>query len=373
MIVLKMKYYLFIALLLLLSCSQKEQESPTKVISVDLSIVGDEGLFDEFNYIPLETSDDCLLSPHINRIVKSKEAYVIHSIVNNCIISFTEDGQFLKRMTIGNGPNDLLYPVDMTYDATTDHIWVLDSYRFIKEFTIDGIRKETKQVEDAYVRIGKLNEHILLYDANFGRRNDYYFAFLSGDSIQKFVNKKPDFIEIAYLPNSTFNIINDTTVYFYHQFEDILYSWTANSHTVTPKYFFDFNGEISIASVDFGKTLKIREEYQKMYDDKKYIFGVKNLYISEQMMLFTVETDELYFCLYDMQAGKMKISKQLIDGLPNPRNIIGFDNGSILYTINPNEILDYKEEFTVSDKIATHLNIMQEDDNPIIIVCKINS
>lgn len=354
----------------LFSCQKNvNKNANTENIEVDIKQAHEKTLFTKYDYIKLETSDNCLLPSSINKIISHKDTIIIHSIENNNLSLFNGNGEFIKRFSIGNGPNEIIYPVDMTFDNTNNTIWILDSYRFMKEFSLDGIQKKEIRVEDPYMRIGKLNNTILLFDANLGKKNNYYFEFINDQNSTKYIKKKDNFKEIVYIPNSTFNIINDTTVYFYHQFEDIIYSWNLDAQTANPIYHFDFKNQNSIASIELKNALSSRE-YQKSYDNKEYIFGIKNLYSLNEYLFFTIETDKLYYCLYNNNNKKINICTDLIEGLPNPRNIIGFDGNNILYTLTAEELITYSKKNKISPKISVVMNDLKEDDNPIIFKCK---
>ena len=372
----KMNYLIRSAITILSICFFSCQENTNKNIiseniEIDIKQAQEKTLFTEYEYVKLETADNCLLPPSINKIIYYKDTIIIHSIENNNLSLFKENGKFIKRFSIGNGPNEIIYPVDIAFDNSSKNIWILDSYRFMKEFSLDGIQKKEIRVEDPYMKIGKLNNTLLLFDANLGKKNDYYFEFINNKNTTKHIKKKDYYKEIVYIPNSTFNIINDSTVYFYHQFEDIIYSWKLGNQTVTPIYQFDFKGQNSIASIEFEKSLKPRE-YQKLYDNKEYIFGIKNLYTTNENLFFTIETDKLYYCLYNKNNKKINIRTTLIEGLPNPRNIIGFDGNNLLYILTTEELFTYSKNNKTTEKISKLIKDTKEDDNPIIIKCKIS-
>ncbi len=359
-----------VACLCLFSCKKTEHSNALESIEVDVSKVQNKALFSQYEYIPLETSENCLLPDMLHKIVSYKDTFVIHSIVQNTLLSFKNDGSFIRRFPIGNGPDELIYPVDITLNPENKTLQILDSYRFIKEFSLDGKRIDEIKVEDPYMRIGKLKNTVLLFDANLGKKNDYYFEFTDGKNSLKLVDKKKYFNDIVYIPNSTFCQVNDSTVLFYHQFEDIIYSWSHNTKTAIPTYLFKFPHEESIANLHLESPIKSRD-YQKLFDEKKYIFGIKSLYVHDNKLFFAIETDQLYYCLYNISTKKLTICNMLIEGLPNPTSIIGIDNNYLLYALTPEEIISYSKENPLSEKISSLMGHLKEDDNPIIIKCKL--
>ena len=113
-------------------------------------------------------------------------------------------------------------------------------------------------------------------------------------------------------------------------------------------------------------------DYQKLYEAKEYIFGINSLYVMNNLLFFTIETDQLYYCLYDRDTKKIRICDQLLEGLPNPDGIMGIEGNYLLYALTPEQIITYSQENPLSEKISSQIKVMKEDDNPIIIKCKMN-
>lgn len=355
----------------LLSCQRTIHNDVPENIEIDVAKSQDEALFSQYEYIPLETSDNCLLPAMLHKIVSCHDTLVIHSIIQNTLLSFKSDGSFIRRFPIGNGPDELIYPVDIALDPKNNTLQILDSYRFIKEFSLDGVRISEIKVEDPYMRVGKLKNEVLLFDANLGKKNDYYFEFTDGLSNLKLINKKKYFNDIVYIPYSTFSTVDDNTVFFYHQFENVVYSWTPKDTIVTPVYQLTFPHEKSIADLSLESPLQARD-YQKLYDAKEYIFGIKSLYVTNNLLFFVIETDQLYYCLYNRDTKKIRICNQLLEGLPNPDGIIGIEGDYLLYALTPEQIISYSQENPLSEEISSQIKVMKEDDNPVIIKCKMN-
>lgn len=355
----------------LLSCQRTIHNDVPENIEIDVAKSQDEALFSQYEYIPLETSDNCLLPAMLHKIVSCHDTLVIHSIIQNTLLSFKNDGSFIRRFPIGNGPDELIYPVDIALDPKNNTLQILDSYRFIKEFSLDGVRISEIKVEDPYMRVGKLKNEVLLFDANLGKKNDYYFEFTDGLSNLKLINKKKYFNDIVYIPYSTFSTVDDNTVFFYHQFENVVYSWTPKDTIATPVYQLTFPHKKSIADLSLESPLQARD-YQKLYDAKEYIFGIKSLYVTNNLLFFVIETDQLYYCLYNRDTKKIRICNQLLEGLPNPDGIIGIEGDYLLYALTPEQIISYSQENPLSEEISSQIKVMKEDDNPVIIKCKMN-
>ncbi len=368
------RFIIIILCIFNISCKQEKSEKiNTNVITIDLKDKNKkEYLFYDFDYIKLETTEECLISS-INKIINCNDTIIIHSIKSNNIFEFSNTGTFIKKYSIGNGPNDIIYPVDIAYNKDNNTLWILDNYRILKEFNRDGKLKSQTQVKDPYMRIATLDSNLFLFDANIGKANDFLFNFINKNKSHKHIKKNEVFREIAYLPNSTFNIINDSIIYFHHQFEDLIYCYHTIDEKVDTLYNIEYKSYQSISSIKEKVSISPLD-YQKKYDNKDYIFGLRNLYCNEDKLFFTSEKDKINYCVFKNDNKELIMSENLIKGLPNPRNIYGFDGRYIYYIVNVEDLKIHVNELNlllkqeqIPSKIKDLISNIKEDDNPIII------
>jgi hypothetical protein len=87
--------------------------------------------------IPLETSDNCLISS-IKRIIKSEELIIILDI-NDEVLFFSKKGRFLHKISDkGTGPNEYLNIIDMTIDVDNNNLILYSEDYKLHFYDLDG-------------------------------------------------------------------------------------------------------------------------------------------------------------------------------------------------------------------------------------------
>lgn len=75
-------------------------------------------LIDSVVYIPLETSENCLIG-RISKIVYSERCFYILDDTANCLFKFDESGRFLSKYDhVGKGPFEYIKLCDFNLDRT---------------------------------------------------------------------------------------------------------------------------------------------------------------------------------------------------------------------------------------------------------------
>ena len=96
-------------------------------------------LFEDFKYIPLESSEKSFMGQYQGLCLYENRIFV-HDIETNMIYIFNLQGKFINKVgKRGNGPGEFFQPESMTVDPFRKQLLVYDT--FIKEmfyFTLDG-------------------------------------------------------------------------------------------------------------------------------------------------------------------------------------------------------------------------------------------
>ena len=153
------RLYYWIVFLLFFSCTSKEKQvASEKKLLVDIQIEsGIKNLVDQFllsevvqdiEIIPLETSDESLISGAWNIAVGEKDVFVAGG---KTILRFDRGtGKFLNRVTrFGQGPNETLYNDGVGVDDRNQLIYTLANpfgKNELKAFTYDGKCQSTVKV-----------------------------------------------------------------------------------------------------------------------------------------------------------------------------------------------------------------------------------
>lgn len=363
----------FFPLFFLTNCDTGKEKQG--MIEVYMDKASEIPLFKDFEYVRLETKEEGLIH-YIEKIMIEDESIIIHSVLDGLIAVFNSDGEFQFRFPVGNGPGELIYPTDIDIDRSTGNLLVLDRYVTLKEYTLGGkYLGNVVSTEHGYIKIKKTNNSILFFDSNISRNNDYSFYFVQGENSYEYVKKDDRFRELLYLPTSAFSEINDSIVYFNHQFEDLIYSWNSHTHSLDVAYEIVFKDRESIASWKGDYVLKNgrNEEYQIAYENKKYIFGIKNFYTLDHFIFFCAEDQSMKYCLYNMKSKKLAISTKIIDGFPEIRKFFRGPGNSLLFTLSADEIKEFCENSPVENKNERLMELsgrISFDDNPVLFVVK---
>ena len=358
---------------MLTSCVQLGGESGPRTVVVDLEQVSDQGLFSNVRNVCLETSEASLLN-YIENILVYKDTIVIHSLFDKLVGFYTQDGSFVKKLTIGNGPDEILNPADVCLDRETGELWVLDRYTHSRAFSFEGKDlHKTITTDHGYMKLARMNGTHMLFDSNMSKKNDYCYRFIRGDEEWNVVPKDKRFAQLLYIPTNTFAPLNDSITLCCQQFDDVVYSWNTKSNTLDTFLNFTYKGASSIASWpgDYVIEHSRDSEYQSWYKNKEYVFGFKNMQVIDNRLFFTAAKDQQRYYTYDIDTRQIHGSNQLISGFPVVEKIYKGDGATLLFTLKPHEIIEFVEANNKNKVHPLLINLsgsLQEDDNPVLFI-----
>lgn len=268
-----MRLFLFFSILLLCSCSKHEQATSVKTLSF-----GDNYEFDindiiSYKFIPLETSDNCLIS-NIKQVVIIDNKIYINSGGDKLLV-FDIFGKFITQIgNKGNGPGEYRaiwnFNIDiekqniMVADAGQNRIiyYTLDNYKHIETKTIfyftdccwlsDGNIAwlfwggyESEDKDRYYIKItdSKFNELKLLHPLDY----KFMYPVLCGSSL--YTQNQKTYLNLPYTP--------------------VIYEVTSQS--ITPSY-----------QLDLGKHKFAPSEWMEKEAEQDYSVVTKTDYISSQ-------------------------------------------------------------------------------------------
>ena len=106
-------------------------------------------LFDNFEFIPLETSEQSLFG-HIDRIaIHNDKFYILDKAITRRINVFHSNGKFSHTIgKIGEGPGEYTKIEDFTLDEKNDQIIVLSYPSIIYRYDLNGSFIERKKISD---------------------------------------------------------------------------------------------------------------------------------------------------------------------------------------------------------------------------------
>lgn len=367
-----MKKYLLLLQFFICSCSVDNVKDLSPTLQIDLSqseynIVADS-IFEAAKYIPLETTDNSLIST-IDKIIIYDNTFYILDKKQKSIILFNNQGKYINKLNnIGRGPNEYLSLEDFFIDNDTIYIFSSVSQKIIIH-NLDFSPIRSFKVPTYGTNISLINDKIYLY-TNFradNLRNFYAINKVSGkieDCFSPFEEKKKG---VSY-SKTTFS-----------KYKDKLYCFLPFDYSIYSIQDFSLS---KISNLNFGKDKMFPEQFkdysyeeQKDYKIAHYkdwfdlpINGINNLYWSDKFIFFTF-TNAIFPYIYFKSH---ESGKQIFGNLQNSEtfllanNAFGYINDSCYICINsPEDIHSYLER---KYKLPECLQNLKIDDNPVLSV-----
>lgn len=364
------EYTILFLILLFLQCKSNNQpvegtiELPFKMEEKYPSVV--ESDYDySYKFIPLETKDESLLSK-IFCIKRFDNYFYIHSIFNKAVMIFTSTGKFIKKIPIGRGPGEIMDPIYIAVDEQNRTLEILDFFRQIKKFTLEGDFIETQPcymcsefeiLENNYL-FHSFSAHNTKYCFKIGNSKNEY-----KDYIKSINTKKAPLMAYSHL----FKI--DTTIYFHTDFNNIVY--TISTNNLIPKPYATLTNQCTAEKIKSISESKIDEFCmgKRMYIN---MLNFNVLHNGSTIYAEMITENNVETFLYD-------VDKQTCYRVDNGLNgcIVGSFNDFQYKYVTPSQIEYFlhdesiKNNKSLYNKINDVLLITKEEDNPIIVEIQI--
>ncbi|MDO5572259.1 MAG: 6-bladed beta-propeller [Bacteroidales bacterium] len=373
---------------LLLSCSKKNKDYPldVEVIKIDVDKyeeIADASFFvdtDDFEIIPLETSDSCLIG-NVTRVYLKKDKIIVYDEVQKAAFIFNKDGSYYSKvLRLGNGPGE--YPPVVNDIVVTDNfIGVLvPAIQKIKFYNFEGEFVKDISLNGSWAYTFFTFDENKYYLINGWGRSDqgkyHLFTLDEKGKLDKFLPfESNDEINRGWGLENYYSLFQNRALVIYSSIDSI-YS-VSPDQKIAPKYFVEFTKrKISkeLAEGD-GRTAL---EYAIKND---YFTGVtKIMETTRYLVLMSSGADMI---VYDKTAKEVK-SISTIMVIPEWDNFsiqLGapgdIQEDKIIYTMEAIMPQYYKDTFnknTCKDKrfaeeYSKILNAgFKDTDNPILFI-----
>ena len=338
-----------------------------------------------YEYIPLETNSDIMLSG-IDKILVSKSYYYVLDTKSNFgLFLFDKNGKFVRTISSrGRGPGEFIYIADFDIDKK-GNIYLFD--------------KERKNILK-FDSFGNFKEEIThgLFTTNFAYINDDDFIFFQKGRYQierDFQNdlilwNNKNKIKSTYFPYTARSIPYGSFSSFYKSGEKLYYCnyFGNNIYEIVdgnPRLVYHLDlGEL-YPSDELFDYVNIKPSVDKIRKD--YYCNLSNYYETENLVTFRInkrnkrlmcflwkEKQDFYIIDLSENSNRIDITYHF-----SPSNILGVDEDYFLTSMMPyvfsrlkkakkNGFLEFKDE-----KLDEIFENMDSKDNPIIIKFKYNS
>jgi hypothetical protein len=388
-----MKKYIFILLVICISCGHEKIEGDIEIIQAKTSIKEDAlNLFDEVKIVDLETTNSSLVGLSIDRIeIYGNKIFVLNSLQShNNILCFDFSGKYLFGIDRrGQGPEEYASLYDFLIDKNLHHLVLhCDDRRFL-HFDIQGNFLYEVKPDDNYSAMYS----ICLNDSTYLAFNDATF--------------QPDLKEsLIYIDSKTMNIrhkSNSINEYFHSAgnkplsinndkilclaYSDTVYD-ISDMNATYAKYFMYFS-DIQIKEKKRLHENMDKMEYEELirFDMESYgkgeIMCIYAMYETNKYLVFScmkvipnMDNNINYALFYDKVNKKTYNSENIdFDGFRvKDFSVAGVADGT-LYCVLSMEITDSDKTKIKNCSVFNEIDRKkllkhQYDDNPLILILK---
>lgn len=181
---------IYVSVLILLCGCNSPNVKDEKTFNIDLKNLPEspttlENIITDMSIIPLETSEDCLVS-YVSKICPVDNQLLVKTMADQRLLVFNQDGSFSHHIgQIGKGPGEYLYATEISYRAGLREIMVFDtrhkkvllfdkSGALIKEFKTNAYGFKAASINDTLYGVhagrmgflGQMDQHFQLWIIN---------------------------------------------------------------------------------------------------------------------------------------------------------------------------------------------------------------
>lgn len=331
-------------------------------------------LIKEIMFIPLETTDESLLDNIIKILITDSHIYVMDGLQGGGLVVFSSEGKFVRRISNGSGPGELVRLYDIAYDFENDEL-IAYQHSFLMFFTPSGefIRQvklpfgfyNFTAIPDGYLfktldrqgngHLGKLEDYTLLVtDKNFKLKSVSLFS-------------PPN--DISY---GGYNYIhnNNGEVRLTQVYTDTIYHFNNATNELKAQYIIDYSDKklpchyLKGSYSDFNNAINDNNYYyylgEYLETGTQSVFYLRNNYIGLTTVVYMD-----------------KMSGHLIGGTNADYNIkeippIGFPHAVYgdyfisSYLPSKSDTLLYNSSI-ISDNDKERIRNCNEEDNPVLV------
>lgn len=343
-------------------------------------------LVSDIKYIPLETSEECLIG-HIDNIFYDSGSYFIHDKRNNKLLRFNDKGEFLNPIgSIGKGPEELLSILDIALNKKEKFISILDyKRRKISKYTYSG-KLISSEPLFYVVSQHEYSDKNMVFSITKGQKNigayaisNYSLLLADNEFVpfgSAFKNPEKSFTRKTISPLRKFN----ENIYYHYPFSNGI--WKVLDSTIKPMVKFEFEGN-GLPNDTWKKSLN-NKEIKQLLDNHLYFSG--NYVISDDFYFFMIfGNKKVSLVFYNKVSKELKYGsglkfddKNLLTALisypitaQNDGCFISFREAIQLFKMKEHISKDSKLKNSLSKNDWERINKIKQTDNPVIVTYKL--
>lgn len=329
---------------------------------------------DSVYIVPLETTEESLIGDIRKIIITDTRIIVFYkSSYEGGICFFDDKGHFLKNISSGDGPNELVGPYDMCYDKEQREILVAQNNGYIKHLSEDGVTIDEEMCHYYFSRMYKTEDGYLfgtlqgMNNMEEGMQDIFLYKTNNDFVLEKkllYKNSLPNYGGIA------FGEYNETML-MTQALNDTIYTMNEGGW-VEPKYLLDYSKSHFDASKATDVSSLVREfTCQDAYsfdglflesDNYQYL-SLTNHGGSTMLNVFINKNDGQVLASPRLETDKSK--------LPFIQSPFGVYDNYFVSLVHSFDIDNIGYSEYLSEKEVDILNSMTDDDNNILLFFKL--
>lgn len=366
------------------SCSQQESADKKSIEIINLKDAFDKSkpinitdISTVFNYIKLETKDECLTATRL--AVYSNDQYLIAIDREKILLFDRKDGKFIREIGHrGNGPGEYSRTYNVMPFNEGKNIVYAGRNKKRYGYSLDGQLKDTISIPELVSEIGNIDDNIFaafLPDYQGGEKNKIMIFNDKASIIKTFPNylsaPKTDAF-FAWNPNSWFYTVNKQ-LYFYQLFNDTLFNVSTNS--ITPRYVFNMGPYSPPYEMKTSPKFEPDKYFvmKTIQESSKYLFCSFNFNKKNYTAIFDKNNRITVVNDYSPESGHGFINN-INDFVPLEFSSIN-EKDELICTMDAFKIKQWFEANTEKvkelPKYLNDLKDIQETSNPVVMIAKL--
>ena len=350
----------------------------------NVDLLKNKPLFKLIKVVPLETVDESLII-QINQIAVFNDKLIILDRIQNKVLAFDDNGNYLNSIKIGKGPGELIMPGHLEVSKNGKFLYVSDLYREIKCYDEElNFIKTINPQKLGFLSFYEIENNQFLLSNETNKSKTFYYSIYDSnkkDIIKEFEKKNQDPYPnyTCVIADNFVNLENNLTLNCipYSKYIRII-----NNKKKTVKKICRLDlGIYDNKSLSYlAKNKKGIEFTEICRNEKKISYFSGFLKISPNKYLFRFyELDGLSYGIADISNQNIslytinKIYPYNLDFMTYP---IGYLNGQFICYGQITKIIKYKDknksELNINSELSKLINT-NEYDNPILFyyeICK---
>ncbi len=359
------KIIYLLSVLFLFACNEKSEEVSIRQIKVSLTNTSDRAAYSHSTVIILETNENCLLE-NVVKVKSSNDGIYLLSSYGGNIYKFSKEGQFLWKLSKGEGPRDLVFPTDFYYSDVDDCLYVLDNYRTIKQYLSNGNYVKETKVDTPSFLFEKLGNKSMMFNPNLTTNSNCYLNVYENDVLNfKGLPIEKKAKKVSFMPSNVFVRSEENGMYYIqHMLSDTIYTYKMQSDEIRPAFYIDTDKKtVNSLDTEFNDT----RSYYQISEREGLIAGVAGLsFLNEKLYLMMYYHNKPWYIVHDLKNESTMTTNSLCDGIPNSLRCVGREKDYVVYSYWPEELFEKEDE--LCDEVKEQLRRVDKDDNPILIL-----